>query len=409
VLEFGGLSHCVDTGRTDDDGFPTPVSPHDPARDVCRDHLKTGRDGHGGYAPRYLTQPPGSEKRKAEYDALREGEAPGDRQFAGYHVDKADAPAVDIQQAGGAFQRLTFSVVVFLGALGAVALLGTLSLAVILAQVVALVLLGFAPVALVIGIFPGAGHDLFRGWLAKLATAVFIKALYSLVIALVVAVSAALTAATGSLGFLFAFGLQTLFFWALFVYRKQITARLVAATTGAAHHEGLPRASVVKRGAAAASAPVTALVGFSRRGSSSDGAQQESALSGGEDARSRGGENAHSSATAPGTTTRRAPSNGSPHVGSAHSGQPAARTRGPIAAGEPDRLTHGDALHAGESDRAQQSLSPASGIEAGDATDDRAVEHEATPRASHEDVMRRARELRERQRETASVGEERRG
>ena len=71
-------------------------------------------------------------------------------------------------------------------------LLGFLSLAVILAQVVALVLLGFAPVALIIGIFPGAGHDFFRGWLTKLATAIFIKALYSLVIAIVVAVSAAL-------------------------------------------------------------------------------------------------------------------------------------------------------------------------------------------------------------------------
>src|SRR3954464_15393330 len=231
VLEFGGLSHCVDTDRTDGDGFPRPVSPHDPARDVCRDHLRAGRDGHGGYAPRYLKQPPGSEKRKAEYEALREGHAPDNPQFAGYAVDKADAPAVDIQQAGGAFQRLTFSVVVFLGALGAVVLLGTLSLAVILAQVVALVLLGFAPVALVIGIFPGAGHDVFRGWLAKLATAVFIKALYSLIIALVVAVSAALAAATGSLGFLFAFGLQTLFFWALLVYPKQITARF-----GQRHH-----------------------------------------------------------------------------------------------------------------------------------------------------------------------------
>jgi hypothetical protein len=410
VLEFGGLSHCVDTGRTDDDGFPRPVSPHDPARDVCRDHMRAGRDGHGGYAPRYLKQPPGSEKRKAEYDALRQGETPSDRQFAGYQVDKADAPAVDIQQAGGAFQRLTFSVVVFLGALGAVALLGTLSLAVILAQVVALVLLGFAPVALVIGIFPSAGHELFRSWLAKLATAVFIKALYSLVIALVVAVSAALTAATGSLGFLFAFGLQTLFFWALFVYRKQITARLVAATTGAAHHEGLPRASAVKRGAAAASAPITALVGFSRRGSNSHGAQQESALSGGEDARSRGGEHTHSSAAAPGTATLPRPSsNGSPHrPGSAHNGQPAARTPGPFAAGEPER-TRGDPLHAGGPDRAQQPVSPASGSEAVGATDGRAVEHGATPRASHEDVMRRARELRERQRETASAGEERRG
>ena len=210
VLEFGGLRHCVDTDRLDDDGFPRAVGPHDPSRDVCRDHVRPGRDGHGGYAPRYLRQPAGSDERKAEYDALREGEAPeDDPQFAGYRVDKADAPAVDIQQAGGAFQRLTFSVVVFIGALGAIALLGFLSLAVILAQVVALVLLGFAPVALVIGIFPGAGHDFFRGWLTKLATAVFIKALYSLVIALVVAVSAALASATDELGFLFAFGLQT--------------------------------------------------------------------------------------------------------------------------------------------------------------------------------------------------------
>ena len=40
VLEFGGLRHCVDTDRLDDDGFPRPVGPHDPARDVCRDHLK---------------------------------------------------------------------------------------------------------------------------------------------------------------------------------------------------------------------------------------------------------------------------------------------------------------------------------------------------------------------------------
>jgi hypothetical protein len=114
------------------------------------------------------------------------------------------------------------------------------------------------------------------------------------VIALVVAVSAALTAATGSLGFLFAFGLQTLFFWALFIYRKQITGRLVSATTGGAHHEGLPRARVVQRGAAAAATPVTALVGLSRRGSSSQTAQQESALAG-----------AKTPAPTPARTTRR--------------------------------------------------------------------------------------------------------
>ena len=68
-----------------------------------------------------------------------------DGQFGGYAVDKTDAPAVDIQQEDGSYQRLTLAVVFFVGALGAVVLLGFLSLAVILAQVVALVLLGFAP------------------------------------------------------------------------------------------------------------------------------------------------------------------------------------------------------------------------------------------------------------------------
>jgi hypothetical protein len=157
VLEFGGLSHCVDTSRKDADGFPKPVSPHDPTRDVCRDHLKPGADGHGGYAPRFLRQAAGSDARDAEYEALKKGELPAmpGAQFAGYKVDKTDAPAVDIQQAGGAYQRLTVAVVIFLGTLGAVALLGFLSLAVILAQVVALVLLGFASIELVICIFPG--------------------------------------------------------------------------------------------------------------------------------------------------------------------------------------------------------------------------------------------------------------
>ena len=165
VLEFGGLAHCVDTDQRDPDGFPQPVAPDDPARDVCRDHITADRNGYGGYAERFLRQPPGSKARAVEATAIRDGEVPFLIRAAGrnpspYKVDKADSPAVDIQQAGGAFQRLTFTVIVAIGAWGAVALLGFLSLAVILAQIIALVLLGFAPVALVIGIFPGPGARL---------------------------------------------------------------------------------------------------------------------------------------------------------------------------------------------------------------------------------------------------------
>jgi hypothetical protein len=282
VLEFGGLSHCVDTDERDADGFPKPVGPHDPTRNVCRNHLRAGADGFGGYAPRFLRQAPGSDARDAEYEALKKGEAPTGPQFAGYKVDKSDAPAVDIQQAGGAYQRLTITIVIFAGALGAVCLLGFLSLAIILAQVVALVLLGFAPIALVIGIFPGAGHAVFRSWLAKLATAVFIKALYSLVIAVVVAVAAALTGATGSLGFLFAFALEAIFFWAIFLYRKQITSRLVSATSGTPDGPAMPRTTVVRMAGTAAARPFSALVGVSRseRGEDRRSRQQESALAG---------------------------------------------------------------------------------------------------------------------------------
>jgi hypothetical protein len=480
VLEFGGLSHCVDTDRTDDDGFPRPVGPHDPARDVCRDHVRVGRDGHGGYAPRFLRQPPGSEQRTAEYDALRTGEAPSDSQFAGYRVDKADAPAVDIQQAGGAFQRLTFAVVVFMGALGAVALLGFLSLAVILAQVVALVLLGFAPVALVVGIFPGAGHAFFRGWLARLATAVFIKALYSLVIALVVAVSAALAASTSSLGFLFAFGLQTLFFWAIFLYRRQITARLVTATTGGGDLGRLPHMTVVQKGAHAATRPMTALVGVTRGRAGRDDAGQVSALAGTEPARApdrtvrgatpsgsgaaRGapvmigtnwngrengngrphgreaGDPPHVASAAPNGSATLAAANGgrhapeavdAPNARAANGGPPGAGTvhapNGPAAnggqvravdapnGGAANRRQHEAGAVDGPSDRAANGGQPEAGatdapngraastpVSRGTAArrppaDGRAGGTEPTPRSSHEDVMRRARDLRARE------------
>jgi hypothetical protein len=417
ALEFGGLSHCVDTDRTDGDGFPRPVGPHDAARDVCRDHVRAGRDGHGGYAPRFLHRPAGSAERTAEYDALRKGETPSGAQFAGYRVDKADSPAVDVQQAGGAFQRLTFSAVILVGSLGAVMLLGFLSLAVILAQVVALVLLGFAPVALVIGIFPGAGHEFFRGWLAKLATAVFIKALYSLVIAIVVAVSAALAGSTGSLGFLFAFGLQTVFFWAIFLYRKQITARLVGATTGAGLNERTPRMTVVQKGAHAAARPMTALMSVPRRGDHDQGGRQESALAGGEPA------SAPESAASPshaGTHVSLAP----PLVvaGAANGNGHGNGTAAKLTAGNPLHANGASANGAsanGNGNGGVPQPHPASGSTSGHApaatavpgpvADRRDPAAEATPRTSHEDVMRRARELRERERAVGLGDEEPRG
>lgn len=243
VLNFGGLRHCVNQESEIDDGYFRPVAPNDPDATVCRSHTERGADGHGGYASRFLAHPPRNEERTKEFEALRDGKTP-DNDDAGlggfsasdggaYEVDKTDSPAVDIQMAGGAYQRLALAGLVFLLNLGAVALLGFLSLAIMLAQVLALVLLAFAPVALIVGIFPGRGHEFFKTWGAKLLTAIAIKAIYSLVLAVVLAVGLALsaTADAGEMGFLFAFGLQALFFWAIFIYRKQLVARLTQATT----------------------------------------------------------------------------------------------------------------------------------------------------------------------------------
>jgi hypothetical protein len=101
-----------------------------------------------------------------------------------------------------------------------------------LAQVLLLLLLAFAPVALVAGAIPGRGHDFFRGWLTRLTGFLLRKAAYSLILAVLLAVNAALAEATSNLGWLLSFGLQALLFWAVFVYRHQLTGQLLAATTG---------------------------------------------------------------------------------------------------------------------------------------------------------------------------------
>lgn len=270
VLNFGGLRHCVD-------GEHRPVPPSAPASERCIDHVRA-REGRGGYAERFLRYPPGSGPRNAEYEAIRDGEIPEPRegildgaslpglpdlpglpglpgipglpplplpgdpflgtgdssgpeagQFDGYQVDEDDRPAADIQQQAGGFQRLTMAALILAADLGAVALLGSLALAVILAQILVLLYLAFAPLALVAGVFPGRGHEIFRAWLGRLAGALVRKAFYSLVLAVVLAVSSALVAAADGLGWLLAFGLQAGFYWTVFLQRRSIAAHLTGA------------------------------------------------------------------------------------------------------------------------------------------------------------------------------------
>ncbi len=252
VLNFGGIEHCVRTGTGDEDSDPVSVAVRPLSANPDRDaalarRLQAGTeitaDGKvcvnnaNKYAPRFLRHSLGAnekDERDREYDALNDGDASDlpDAERTGYRLGVADKPATDAMEEGGQYQRLLLALVLFVGELGAFLLLGSLSIGVILAQVLLLLLLAFSPVALIAAVIPGRGHDFFKGWLEKLAGYLLRKAAYSLILAVLLAVTAALSNATAQLGWLMSFGLQSLFFWAVFLQRRTLADSLIGIATG---------------------------------------------------------------------------------------------------------------------------------------------------------------------------------
>ncbi len=252
VLEFGGLEHCVRSGTGSGESDPESVAVRPLSSEPSRDaelarRLQAGSEVAADgkvcvnnarkYASHFLRFGLGTEERDAEYDALDHGDSSrlpeADPERRGYRLGVADKPATDAMEVGGQYQRLLLAIVLFCGELGAFCLLGALSVGVILAQVLLLLALAFAPVALVAAAIPGRGHAFFRGWLEKLAGYLLRKAAYSLVLAVLLAVCGALASATSELGWLMSFGLQALFFWAVFLQRKALSEGLVGIATGA--------------------------------------------------------------------------------------------------------------------------------------------------------------------------------
>jgi hypothetical protein len=245
VLEFGGLEHCVKSGSEGDEPESVSVQPLAPSASrglesgqtvttggkTCINNLKK-------YGPHFLRMPPGSKERKGEIEALEDGDTsklpdsdPG-KENGSYELGPQDEPAAASMEKGGQYQRLLVGFVILLAELGAFFLLGGLSLGVIVAQVELLLMLAFAPVALVAAVVPGRGHQFFKAWLAKLAGLLLRKAAYSLILAILLAVCAAISEATSELGWLFSFGLQCAFFWTVFLRRRSLTDGLIGVVTG---------------------------------------------------------------------------------------------------------------------------------------------------------------------------------
>ncbi|MGH2939218.1 MAG: hypothetical protein ACRDPE_13995 [Solirubrobacterales bacterium] len=246
VLEFGGLEHCVKSGSEEgDEPESVPVEPIAPSAarglesgQIVTSGGKTCINNLKKYGPHLLRMPAGSKERKQEVEALEDGDTselpdsdPG-KGNGSYELGPRDKPAAAAMEKGGQYQRLLVGFVILLAELGAFLLLGGLSLGVIVAQVELLLLLAFSPVALVAAVVPGRGHQFFKGWLAKLAGLLLRKAAYSLILAILLAVCAAISAATAQLGWLFSFGLQCAFFWTVFLRRRALTDGLVGVVTG---------------------------------------------------------------------------------------------------------------------------------------------------------------------------------
>jgi len=292
VLEFGGLEHCVlsGTGSEGEDPVSAPVRPlsSNPSRDAqLARRLQSGTevtaDGKvcvnnaNKYARHFLSFGLETDERNSEYEALNHGDSSevpeADKERKGYRLGVADKPATDAMEAGGQYQRLLLALVVFCGELGAFLLLGSLSVGIILAQVLLLLLLAFAPVALVAAVIPGRGHAFFKGWLEKLAGYLLRKAAYSLILAVLLAVAGALASATSAMGWLMSFGLQALFFWAVFLQRKSLSESLIGIATGsgAPGREGTLRLAALYAGARTMGRPLRGARRASRRAGEAPG------------------------------------------------------------------------------------------------------------------------------------------
>lgn len=261
VLETGGLKHCVDMAHRDAQGFPTPVDADTPGA-TCRDHLQRDRNGYGGYVAMFLKYPPNSYARDLAYESLRDGEPatptdPGcsadqvarglctehkgasfQELFPGQKLDKADAPAVDIQQREATADRLLWSLSFLIGAVGATLLFGSIVFNVLAAAVAVLLLLVVGPAVMLAGV--AGAHGLVKTWATTLAACLFVKIVYGLLLGGLTAIVTVLMAGGDAVGVSMKNGylLMAGCCWLAFLNRKKAVRWAVSATGGQADTGG---------------------------------------------------------------------------------------------------------------------------------------------------------------------------
>lgn len=193
---------------------------------------------------------PGTDALQADDKDIRE-------QLRGYHPTKADKNRIAIQGKSDTVVRVGLFCLIALGITGAVLLLGWLSLRVLLQGLLTLVLLLAAPVMLLAPAFGEHGRRLFTGWAKKLLAAAVAKAIYALLLAIVLAINTIIASLDGELPWLAVWLVSGVFWWGVLLKRDELLGWL---SLGTQHDKqnSLARAYYAARMAAPVTSALTA-------------------------------------------------------------------------------------------------------------------------------------------------------
>ncbi len=223
----------------------------------CRRRTTDGKHTHGSRFLRYSTlhsRDNGKKYREREYKALNNPSKFDDlkkkypKQFEGYRVSESGQKYVDMMQEGHTAQRFALLAIIVFMLIGALLLLGWLIIRVIFMGLLTLLLLVLLPVILFASAWPGKAHGLWKNYALALVGAAIGKALYSIGLALVLAIAAVIQGMESSYPWLVIASLNSAFYWGIFLSRKRIGALLsgggsISATSYMKELTGMGRSS----------------------------------------------------------------------------------------------------------------------------------------------------------------------
>lgn len=232
ALQFGSVEYCDQVAKGERTITNADVWLEYPAASRQRRglyHLLKGEDAEGGGRPGVvdaLAGPLGG----AALDAvgIGDGEDPKLPDEVRGRVAKNPERA-SMQEAGGTVPRFALLALIAVGMTGAIVLLAYIGVRLLLASILTLLLLLFAPVVLLAPAFGESGRATFVAWGKRLAGALVAKLLYSVFLAVVLAVAA--TVARLDVGWFGVWLVQIALWWGVFLKRQELLGFATAGTS----------------------------------------------------------------------------------------------------------------------------------------------------------------------------------